>query len=122
MKPEVAKIWVDALRSGEYTQGKQALKFTKAGKCYHCCLGVLCELYDKYNEEKLTETISDNSRRIIAFDGETEILPERVREWAGLLNKRGSFNSGFESLMQFNDTGSSFEDIADVIEQNVKNL
>lgn len=128
MKPEVAKIWVDALRSGEYTQGKQALKFTKAGKCYHCCLGVLCELYDKYNEEKLVQDIYNTMKDttpVVSFNMETEFLPEAVRKWAGLDNLRGRFSYHMGEaccLMIMNDMGCSFEQIADVIEQNVKNL
>ena len=128
MKPEIAKIWIDALRSGEYTQGKQALKFTKGGKCYHCCLGVLCELYDKYNEEKLVQDIKYNTMKdttpVVSFNMETEFLPEAVREWAGLENHRGIFrypytNNNNRGLMCLNDTGHSFKEISDVIEQNV---
>lgn len=128
MKPEVAKIWVDALRSGEYTQGKQALKFTGAdgGECYHCCLGVLCELYDKHNEENLTRNTKYNLDKIVlSFDMQTELLPEKVREWAGLDNVGGWFGDHMGkrcSLAIMNDAGYSFEEIADTIEKNVENL
>lgn len=40
MNPEWKKKWVEALRSGKYKQGKEALCF---GDKY-CCLGVLCEI------------------------------------------------------------------------------
>ena len=39
MTPELKARWIVALRSGEYTQGRNALN--PATNCY-CCLGVLC--------------------------------------------------------------------------------
>jgi hypothetical protein len=41
MNEELKQKWVEALRSGKYKQGKQALR--NKADCY-CCLGVLCEL------------------------------------------------------------------------------
>ena len=40
MNKEVKKKWVDALRSGEYAQGRSSLRDHDE----YCCLGVLCEL------------------------------------------------------------------------------
>ena len=37
------RLWMDALRSGKYEQGKGALR--RDGK--FCCLGVLCDVYRK---------------------------------------------------------------------------
>ena len=39
---ELKKRWVDALRSGKYTQANTYLKSDKG----LCCLGVLCEIQD----------------------------------------------------------------------------
>lgn len=41
MAPELKAKWIAALRSGEYRQGRHALR--KADGSY-CCLGVLCEV------------------------------------------------------------------------------
>ena len=48
MKPRIKARWIKALLSGDYTQGRNALKSsTDGGKTFkHCCLGVLCELVD----------------------------------------------------------------------------
>ena len=43
MKKSVKKLWLTALRSGEYRQGHDVLRAN--GK--FCCLGVLCDLYRK---------------------------------------------------------------------------
>lgn len=124
MNQSVAKIWVDALRSGRYIQGLGALKriYENDGcaKYCHCCLGVLCELFDENNEEKLTKT----NMIKIAFNGETEILPSEVMEWAGLSTTKGSFilHGTRQSLVEINDKGCPFRHIADTIEQNVENL
>lgn len=45
MRPEIARKWVDALRSGKYQQGKHRLGTVKEnGDIEYCCLGVLCEV------------------------------------------------------------------------------
>jgi hypothetical protein len=48
MDPELKQKWVAALRSGEYKQGREALKKIKEEEdtCY-CCLGVLCDILAK---------------------------------------------------------------------------
>ena len=40
-----AQKWVDALRSGEYTQGQSCLRKTVEGVSTFCCLGVACDIY-----------------------------------------------------------------------------
>ena len=48
MDKDIKTQWVGALRSGEYTQGIGSLKSKGSDKeLSHCCLGVLCTLYDK---------------------------------------------------------------------------
>jgi hypothetical protein len=127
MKQEVMKIWVDALRSGEYTQGQGCLKSTSGN---HCCLGVLCELYDKNNEEKLIKTEAEGR---VFFNENSRLTPMKVVDWAGLHFSDGSINDTpdfvmilggpqVESLASLNDHGSSFQEIADFIEQNVERL
>ena len=41
MKREVAELWVEALRSGKYSQTKAYLQDKES----YCCLGVLCKIY-----------------------------------------------------------------------------
>lgn len=44
-------LWIKALRSGEYKQGRGTLKFTLSNKePEYCCLGVLCEI--AYSRDK----------------------------------------------------------------------
>jgi hypothetical protein len=62
MKPEIAKMWTDALRNGKYKQGKHHLRKYKLGIVEYCCLGVLCEIYARTQEGQQSDliTIRDN--------------------------------------------------------------
>ncbi len=127
MRKAVKKRWIEALTSGEYKQGKKALK-TKRGS--FCCLGVLCDLYGKtkkVNWEKDLEKENVNT-----FLGNSDFLPKEVAEWAGIpqerLNDRssgGEFESydialedpgKYDSLADANDEGAKFKTIAKLIE------
>lgn len=83
------QMWVDALRSGEYKQGKGVLHAkTKRGDRF-CCLGVACDLYQKHGPGDLivTERIShDLSKDYVnyKYDDQTGHLPEKVKEWLGV--------------------------------------
>lgn len=105
-----------ALRSGKYKQGKKALKVEFKNGVRHCCLGVLCELYQQDREKKqalpLTtrdikfaeSNCSDRSlaraKKIFAFgrDEYTTVVPPSVQRWAGLADPAGEFREGRTSL------------------------
>jgi hypothetical protein len=75
LKPEVKKAWVQALRSGDYTQSTGRLR-TEGG---FCCLGVLCDLavdagIGKWNDELRFET---------PYESNPYDLPPAVSTWAG---------------------------------------
>jgi len=124
MTNEQVKQWTDALRSGEYKQGKGALCNVNG----FCCLGVLCDLhglsYKKFSAiNTLTYFHKSKSKASIDF------LPlDFANELS--LNNRGNptdflktYNLGLaphltgRSLSELNDEeGVTFEEIADVIE------
>jgi hypothetical protein len=132
----IAKKWVKALRSGKYKQGRGLLKqFDKHGEARHCCLGVLCELYnqDMKKQKKKTLCVEDDlftsplTNKLVkssAFDDECELLPTSVKNWAELRSNDGAVFSGdkFLCLSEANDNGKRFTTIANIIEQNVENL
>jgi len=133
MKKEVAKKWVEALRSGKYKQGKAYLKqINSKNEPRHCCLGVLCELYDqqmKKNHKKtlFTEHMIDSETDVefISFNKHDGGLPKEVREWANMINPCGEFvndKDRVEYLSDLNDDGKKFSTIADIIEKNVESL
>ncbi len=102
MSQEAKRLWLEALRSGEYTQGMYILtsKYKDSAR-KHCCLGVLCEISQLPTE---------------LWRGRKS-LPPAVLSWAGL-EPNDSFVKlpGNLSLASLNDSGKSFSEIADLIE------
>jgi hypothetical protein len=133
MKQNVMKKWVKALRSGKFKKGMGTLKkFNREGTAQHCCLGVLCELYNnemKKNKKKtLSEKVCDNYDfpfGYCRFDGHRDDLPKVVKKWSGISNGLGEFETSdneYHSLADLNDIGKKFKTIADIIEKNWENL
>ena len=50
---ENQKLWVEALRSGKYLQGKERLVQKDGPNITYCCLGVACKLYEEATKEQL---------------------------------------------------------------------
>lgn len=113
MDPVIKQKWIEALRSGEYSQGKFKLY---NGQSY-CCLGVLCDLYLKETNKEWTvlSNIEQSIGRYYIAD-ESETLPYPVRKWAGIENSMPK-TSLETSLIALNDVKDyMFSLIADVIE------
>lgn len=109
-----AKRWVKALRSGKYKQGRDYLH--KTGPDRFCCLGVACDLYQKA-VGGLTEQKSDYEVR---YDDNGTSLPDPVMKWLGIKSACGSLSGG--NLQARNDRGTSFKQIADIIEKHQEEL
>lgn len=110
MNQKVKELWVNALRSGEYTQSRHALR-TVSG---FCCLGVLCDIAAKTGLGKW-DTLG--GREVFrAKDGYycADTLPHAVVEWAGLRDRNPDSADG--SLASLNDSGKTFDEIADIIQ------
>ena len=134
MRKEVMVKWVKALRSGKFKQGTGTLKqYNSNGNAQHCCLGVLCELYNdsmrkskkKTLPEKVCDNDSDFSHGYCRFGGKKEDLPKEVKNWAGMNDSLGKFylsDDHYECLADLNDTGRKFKTIADIIEKNYEQL
>lgn len=103
-RKEVVKRWVAALRSGEYTQARKSLR---DGDSF-CCFGVLCDLAarDGGPQWKKEKPFKDDWH----FAYRTSFPPEKITEYVGLTE------SAVEDLVTRNDSGYSFKEIADVIE------
>lgn len=114
-----AKKWVEALRSGAYKQGVGRLRDKADG---YCCLGVACDLYIKShpNELRWEGGVSPGVVEVgDATYSEEAVLHNAVREWLGLATHEGrcvSSNYGETSLAELNDSGSIFQEIANLIE------
>lgn len=124
MKIEVARMWVDALRSGEFKQGAERLKSVDgSGQARHCCLGVLCELAIRDGVK-----LSARERGGVVHFGyamASGYLPDEVGQWAGIPERNPFLNLPDGTLRgvvrstaaRLNDKeGWSFAQIADAIE------
>lgn len=133
MDQEKKALWVAALRSGDYPQGKGSLHTVQNGQARYCCLGVLCDVAVKnglnirvsdYPEEEST-----SNRVLIAYAGYDDFLPNPVMEWAGLESRNPGTNELVDlygdgnpikvTLSYLNDNGRTLSEIADIIERDL---
>lgn len=100
MKQDIKELWIRALRSGDYHQGRGNLRYGKL----HCCLGVLADL------------LHPDEWRGNSMMGMGQTLSAEILEEAGLLcSEQGR-------LWIMNDSRDpfySFDDIAHYIETNL---
>lgn len=142
LKPEVKDLWITALRSGRYAQGRGKLS-TPTG---YCCLGLLCELAieEGVDLKKEVETVSyydftagrDVQDVVVQYDGSLNYLPVSVIRWAFAATPedlheaevwgtndnpkvKDPASDSRVTLAELNDGGFTFDDIADLIEEQL---
>lgn len=129
MKQDIKNQWVAALRSGEYKQTDGVLcRLGPDGQPIgFCCLGVLTELYVQAHPGAVDTTQTTwagtgSTARFYAINGgkSNAMLPYAVQEWSGVRSEAGAFcwDGANTSLVDLNDNGSTFEEIADVIDSH----
>lgn len=108
-------LWVAALRSGKYKQGRNSLRKDDE----YCCLGVACEVAMQHSVELNVR----QGREDYYYNSHNACLPNEVKHWLGMsdecgLLKRDTAVRGrvFRSLVGMNDAGVEFNIIADYIE------
>lgn len=108
-KPQKDRVikWIAALRSGEYKQGKGALRLTEDT---YCCLGVGCDI------SKLDQWSEADGEYV--YDESSALLPLGVAELYGLKSDDGAhyFEGNRCELSMMNDHGDTFPEISDRIE------
>ena len=128
---ENAQKWVQALRSGKYTQGKSRLAYHNTeGHLYYCCLGVACDLAVKEGLPIRVKSVNlCNGAKAFVYDDNRSTLPDTVLHWLGLRTVTGVFGPPKgehlfvpPSLTNLNDDGISFTEIADFIESKPEGL
>lgn len=114
MNKKIKKLWVEALRSGEYKQGKYKLRSIDDK---FCVLGVLCNLHAQKHPE-----IAAQENKKHKYMGHDADLPSAVADWAGLGDVGGgkvTIGKRKRELWYFNDNGVSFAKLADAIEKQL---
>ena len=112
MKKVMKRAWLKALRSGEYKQGIEYLVQCN-GKNKYCCLGVLLHLNGGM-EEIIKHQDEDEEVIATSIYGDDDAIDHPRRD------KYGLDDDIHHKLVSMNDHGSTFNVIADYIEENVK--
>lgn len=105
MDKKIKAKWVEALRSGKYQQGKLSLRTTTKAADKFCCLGVLCDVVQPESWHRTTAGWFN--------DGSQSQLPYELRIALGIKSVTQVH------LIDMNDTGARFSEIADYIEENL---
>lgn len=120
--------WTKRLRSRKYKQttGKLHRKDNETGKHGFCCLGVLCEMAVEAGVIPVPELDESGTySTLYVYDNDESVLPEVVRDWAGLQETDGAFETkkgNNTSLADVNDGGKKFGAIAKIIESRPTGL
>ena len=117
---EFARTWIQALRSGNYEQGKGHLASKVEDKLCYCCLGVACELSPLYE-------MQEGFQPYFKIEGFTATNYPSNQEKFGLANQLGNPNIQpgntsrvwWASLPAMNDRGIPFTKIADILEADL---
>ena len=101
------KIWVEALKSGKYSQCSGMLVQHNSDGERYCCLGVADKLFE-LNPKSFENLFGSNFKEVLGLRGDNG-------EFAFLFTIEQNGRE-YKSLTEMNDDGISFEDIADFIE------
>lgn len=113
MDADLKSKWIEALRSGKYSQAKGKLRDLIDGNSY-CCLGVLCVVsgakFERDDEDGWVPYLNGKNIRNAYGD---EYLAY------SFICKIGLSHQTQTHLTKLNDDGKPFFEIADFIEKNV---
>ena len=73
---------------------------------------------DSLDDEDTTEYLHLNGNILL----NNELLPKEIQTMAGMQSPNGEFSDDYSSLVDMNDDGRTFAEIADVIEQTWQKL
>lgn len=114
MNPDVKAKWLTALRSGDYVQARNDLLSTDGtGEKAYCCLGVLCDLYQKDVGGRWSYDVEEQYALFLDAKGAPcagSTLTHEVHRWAGApvssvaLHAPGTTTT----LANLNDNGRTF--------------
>lgn len=121
LPPEVKTKWLEALRSGKYTQTQGVLRRDKPAdrrSAGHCCLGVLCDVIDPTRWMDVGGGISAWGERSSTAFPNADYIPHPV--YLSLSSRVGGDTMVASFLAAQNDDGKwNFNQIATWIEENL---
>lgn len=118
MNPAYKSLWLAALRSGDYRQGKEFLHRADGSRC---CLGVLCKVAEILHDDGPNRSYDADNEPVSVFDYDGD--PQNLT--GCLLDEFGLSEDEATELTEMNDGrgdevgARSFAEIADWIEENL---
>lgn len=108
------KLWVGALRSGDYQQCRNNLRLTSnynnsvTDGCTvaYCCLGVACAIYEKQTKKNIPSSEWGKS-----------YLPNEVQKWLGLDKDDPYITKTLTAAFVNDERGWDFKKVANAIEK-----
>jgi len=119
MNQNIKQRWIAALRSGEYKQGDGYLAEFQDGSYHYCCLGVLYEIAVADGVINSSLSPMDDYDGNYGSSKSHSYLPDEVIDWAELRSNNPWIANSSNTLAGFNDSGASFEEIANIIERDL---
>ena len=114
--------WVAALRSGEYEQTQSLLRDENG----FCCMGVACDIYDSTKWNKvMAHTVEKGKFYCYNYMDNTTSLPSELVRYFGISDWSANYfekDGNCSSLIDENDAGMPFHEIADIIESEPEGL
>lgn len=98
---------IKALRSGKYIQTTKALGRVIDGVEYNCCLGVFCRLKNR-------PRVLDYGR-FVKYDNSFSVLSPALVGAKTSDGELGYIGNDRYNLVKLNDSGYTFEEIADIL-------
>ena len=134
MNVEIGARWIQALESGRFRKGRCSLHVTAGTEIDEandsfCCLGVLCRLAVadgvdmKVGVEPGAKAGATGLK--VGYDEAYGLLPESVREWAGMEHELSDLPkpvNRFRTLADMNDRSTSFTPLVEAIRTHMAEL
>jgi len=111
-RKEIIRVWIKALESGEYKQGRKYLCRIRGDERSYCCLGVLCEVAHIPEQKKTTHAVEYKDNEDFNYKSLPAALSNFLR-----INSTGKLDLNVPdvTLASMNDNGADFRNIANVI-------
>jgi len=113
MNKENFQLWINALRSNKFKQGKGFLQV----KDTYCCLGVACEIAIANGVQLTKQLVPDTDHYM--FGEEATHLPLKVQLWLGVNYNNVVLDDGVVATHVNDVEHWSFEQIANALQKLV---
>ncbi len=114
LTPQIKEKWVEALRSGQYSQSKATFRAPNVHNddASYCCLGVLCEVLGtgEWGGFDEPDVFYPSDASYYWIDG---------KRYGGYTAPLLSYRTGVVLAGMNDDSGKNFNEIADWVEENL---